>query len=73
MVGPIFRRTNLLTQISGATSVELLVQDLREACSNPGVSTVLLTAEARRQVTDGLSAMRFGSWRWHSRQLPGVN
>ena len=40
--GPLFRRANLFSDVSGATSTELLAQDLREALRDSGVREVIL-------------------------------
>src|SRR5688572_8964880 len=42
----IFRRANLLTEISGATSIELLAQDLNLAVQDPSVRAVLLDIDS---------------------------
>lgn len=42
VTGPIFRYSSLFTEISGATSVELLARDFRAALDDPSVQAVLL-------------------------------
>jgi ClpP class serine protease len=40
--GPIFRYANLFTEVSGATSVEILARDFTAALDDPAVSGILL-------------------------------
>jgi len=40
--GPIFHRANMFTEISGATSTEMLALDLNQAVENPAVKSILL-------------------------------
>ena len=42
LVGPMFRRANMLTEISGATSTEVFAQDFRAALDNPEVKAIVL-------------------------------
>lgn len=44
--GPIFRYANIMTQVSGATSVELLARDFQTAVDNPRVSHILLNIDS---------------------------
>lgn len=44
--GPIFRHANLFTQISGATSIEMLAKDFTEALDNPEVSAIILNMDS---------------------------
>lgn len=46
VTGPIFRRANILTQVSGATSIEVLARDLEEAASNDAVRAILLDVDS---------------------------
>jgi len=46
IAGPIFRRANLFTQISGATSNEVLARDLRAAADDPAVTAILLAIDS---------------------------
>lgn len=46
VVGPIFRRANLLSEVSGATSIETLARDLRQAVESPDVRSVLLEIDS---------------------------
>lgn len=40
--GPIFPKANLMTDLSGATSLECFIQDVVSAAENPGVSAIVL-------------------------------
>ena len=40
--GPMFRRANMLTQVSGATSTEQFAQDFRSAADDPGIKGIVL-------------------------------
>lgn len=63
VIGPLFRRANLLTQVSGATSVEVLARDLREAMSVQGVHSVLLDIDSPGGEANGvgeLAALVYG-------------
>jgi len=42
LTGPMFRRANLLTEVSGATSTEAFAQDFRAALEDPSVRAVVL-------------------------------
>lgn len=42
IAGPIFRYANLFTQISGATSTEILATDIQTALDDPSISSVVL-------------------------------
>lgn len=42
ITGPIFRYANLFTEISGATSLDVLARDFQEALDNPAVSSIVL-------------------------------
>jgi ClpP class serine protease len=46
VVGPIFPRANLFTEISGATSIDVLAQDLRTAADDPGVRSIVLDIDS---------------------------
>lgn len=43
VTGPLFRRANLFTAISGATSYDILRRDLQAAIDDPGVSAIVMT------------------------------
>lgn len=57
VVGPIFRRANLLTSVSGATSIEVLAQDLSAALEDPSVSSILLEIDSPGGEANGVSEM----------------
>lgn len=44
--GPIFRKANLFTQMSGATSLEILAKDFHAALHNPQVRAILLAIDS---------------------------
>ncbi|NMC50768.1 MAG: S49 family peptidase, partial [Desulfovibrio sp.] len=46
VTGPIFRYSNLFTEISGATSVELLARDFRTAMDDPSIAAVVLEIDS---------------------------
>jgi len=46
VTGPIFRRANMLTEISGATSVEILARDINTALADPNVRAVVLDVDS---------------------------
>lgn len=46
VTGPIFRRANLFTEISGATSTQVLAQDIRTALDNPYVLGIVLDIDS---------------------------
>ncbi|WDU57868.1 S49 family peptidase [Pseudemcibacter aquimaris] len=46
LVGPLFRYANLFTQISGASSYELLARDFTTALENPDVQAIVLNIDS---------------------------
>lgn len=46
VTGPIFRRANLFTEVSGATSVEVLATDIQAAIDDPAVSRLVLEIDS---------------------------
>jgi capsid assembly protease len=44
--GPIFRKANLFTRISGATSMDVLARDFTEAMGAPGIRSVLFSIDS---------------------------
>lgn len=44
--GPVFRYANLFTMISGGTSIDILVRDLRAAVDDPAVESILLEIDS---------------------------
>ncbi len=53
--GPLFRYANLFTQISGATSYELLARDFQAALDNPQVRAILLNIDSPGGEANGVS------------------
>ena len=45
VVGPLFRYANLFTQVSGASSYELLAKDFTQAVENPDVKAIILNID----------------------------
>lgn len=46
LIGPVFRRSNLMTDLSGAQSLELFARDLAVAVANPDVKAILLDIDS---------------------------
>lgn len=46
ITGPIFRRANLFTEVSGATSVEILAQDLETAALDESIARIVLEIDS---------------------------
>jgi signal peptide peptidase SppA len=53
--GPIFRYANLFTEISGATSIEVLATDFRRAMEDPAVRAIILEVNSPGGEVDGTS------------------
>ncbi len=53
--GPLFRYANLMTRICGATSYELLAQDLNKAVQNPNIKEILLDIDSLGGEVNGCS------------------
>jgi ClpP class serine protease len=54
--GPIFRYANLFTALSGATSIEMLAQDLETALSSSAVDQIVLNINSPGGEVDGTNA-----------------
>jgi signal peptide peptidase SppA len=54
VTGPIFRRANLFSRISGATSTDLLALDLRTAIEDPEVQSILLDIDSPGGAAQGM-------------------
>lgn len=54
VVGPICRYGNLLTQVSGATSVQVLATDFQAALDNPAVRRIVLDVNSPGGAVDGV-------------------
>ena len=57
VIGPIFRYANLFTDISGATSVDVLAAAFREAVEDPSVSGVVLNIDSPGGEVAGISEL----------------
>ncbi len=57
VVGPLFRYANLFTQISGATSYEILAQDLNVALENPAIKAIVLDIDSPGGEVNGVSEL----------------
>lgn len=55
--GPIFRHANLLTELSGATSVEFLAHDLGRALADPTVRAIVLDVDSPGGQADGINEL----------------
>lgn len=52
--GPIFRRADFFTQVSGATSIETLATDLHTALDDPAVTAILLAIDSPGGAINGV-------------------
>ena len=52
--GPIFHRANMLTEISGATSIERLALDVQKADDDPAAESILLDIDSPGGQADGV-------------------
>jgi len=57
ITGPIFRRANLLTEMSGATSIEMLALDLQAALDDDKVEHILLEIDSPGGQVTGISEL----------------
>ncbi len=57
VTGPLFRKANLLTRISGATSMEVLAQDITTALESPEVDALLFDYNSPGGMVDGTSEL----------------
>lgn len=57
VIGPIFRYANLFTEISGATSTQVLATDIREALDNPAVQSIILNIDSPGGVASGINEL----------------
>lgn len=55
--GPIFRYANLFTMCSGATSIEVLARDFRQALDDPSVKAILFEINSPGGEVDGTSEL----------------
>lgn len=57
VIGPIFRYANLFTEISGATSTQVLATDIRQALDNPAVKAIVLNIDSPGGVASGINEL----------------
>ncbi|MBB3192054.1 S49 family peptidase [Halomonas cerina] len=57
IAGPMFRYANLFTEISGATSTEVLATDIQRALDDPGVSAIVLNADSPGGEATGINEL----------------
>lgn len=57
VMGPIFPRATMLTQLSGATSLDLVAADLRALQANPEIRNILMVLDTPGGVTTGANDM----------------
>jgi len=57
VVGPLFRRANMFTRVSGATSYDQVAQDLRSALENPAVKSIVLNIDSPGGMASGVAEL----------------
>ena len=57
VVGPVFRYANLFTEISGATSTQILATDLQAALDDPKVNAIILNIDSPGGVAAGINEL----------------
>lgn len=57
VVGPLFRRADFFTRISGATSYDTLARDIREASDSVGVHSIILNIDSPGGEVNGVSEL----------------
>lgn len=57
ITGPIFRYANLFTEISGATSLEILARDFNAAIADPAVKSIALVIDSPGGQVSGIAEM----------------
>ncbi|NWA04799.1 S49 family peptidase [Pseudomonas gingeri] len=57
VVGPIFRYANLFTEISGATSTQVLATDIQRALDDPKVRSIVLNIDSPGGVASGINEL----------------
>lgn len=55
--GPLFGKANLMTQVSGATSYDMLATDLNTALNDPAVKSIVAVINSPGGVVDGASEL----------------
>jgi ClpP class serine protease len=57
VIGPIFRYANLFTEISGATSTQVLATDIQRALDDPKVRAIVLNIDSPGGVASGINEL----------------
>lgn len=57
ITGPIFRRANLFTEVSGATSVEVLARDIQAAADKPSIERIILEIDSPGGQATGIAEL----------------
>ncbi len=57
VIGPIFRYANLFTEISGATSTQVLATDIQRALDDPKVKSIVLNIDSPGGVASGINEL----------------
>ncbi|MGF6591091.1 S49 family peptidase [Pseudomonas sp. 2835] len=57
VIGPIFRYANLFTEISGATSTQVLATDIQRALDDPKVKAIVLNIDSPGGVASGINEL----------------
>ncbi|HCK4321397.1 TPA: S49 family peptidase [Pseudomonas aeruginosa] len=57
VTGPIFRYANLFTEISGATSTQVLATDIQRALDDPAVRSIILNIDSPGGVASGINEL----------------
>jgi ClpP class serine protease len=56
ITGPIFPRANMMTEMSGATSITMLQNDYRTALTNPDIGAILMLMDTPGGAVSGINA-----------------
>lgn len=56
-IGPLFRRANLFTEMSGATSYDVLRRDLQVAIDDPGIRAILINVDSPGGDANGIDEL----------------
>lgn len=57
VLGPLFRRANMFTRVSGATSYDQVAQDLAAAVDNPAVKSIVLNIDSPGGMASGVAEL----------------
>ena len=55
--GPIFPRANMMTEMSGATSADMLKRDISLSLANPSVHAIMMLVDSPGGAVSGVSAV----------------